>query len=167
MKGDQFLFTLTLTYLFHPASWNLSTKQIIMIIIILMPVSKLITILVQNPKNYPIAVSSMKASPLSFTFSCKFFIQLVVTVQFSSVTQLCPTLCDPMDCSTPGFPVLHVLWVSDAIQPFHPLSPPSPLALNLSQYQGLFQWLNCSHPVAKVLELQYQSFQRIFRVDIL
>ena len=64
--------------------------------------------------------------------------------------KLCPTLCYPMDCSTPGFPVLnpllelaqsHVHWVSDAIQPAHPLSPPSPPALNLSQHQGLFQWL--------------------------
>ena len=98
----------------------------------------------------------MKASPLSFTFSCKFFIQLVVTVQFSSVTQLCPTLCDPMDCSTPGFPVLHVLWVSDAIQPSHPLSPTSPLAFNLSKHQGLFQWASSSHQMAKVLELQLQ-----------
>ena len=68
--------------------------------------------------------------------------------QFSSVAQSCPTLCNPMDCSMPGFPVLHCLlefaqthvhWVSDAIQPLHPLSPPSPPALKLSQHQGLFQ----------------------------
>ena len=67
-----------------------------------------------------------------------------------SVTQSCPTLYDPMNCSTPGFPVLHyvpdsaqthVHWVSDAIQPFHPLSPPSSPALNLSQHQGLLQWV--------------------------
>ena len=65
-----------------------------------------------------------------------------------SVTQSCPTLCDPMDCSMPGFPVLHHLlelsqthvhWISDAIQPSHPLSPPSPPAFNLSQHQGFFQ----------------------------
>ena len=64
------------------------------------------------------------------------------------VVQLCPTLCNPMDCCTPGFPVLHHLpefaqthvhWVSDAIQPSHPLSSPSPPAFNLSQHQGLFQ----------------------------
>ena len=70
-----------------------------------------------------------------------------------SVTKSCPTLCSPMNCSTPGFPVLnylpqfaqtHVHWVSDAIQPSHPLSPPS-LALNLSQHQGLFQWVGSSH----------------------
>ena len=70
-----------------------------------------------------------------------------------SVTQLCPTLCEPMDCSTPGFPVLHHLlelaqthvhWVSDAIQPSRPLSPPSPPPLNLSEHQGLFQWVSSS-----------------------
>ena len=69
-------------------------------------------------------------------------------IQFSSVTQSCPTLCDPMDCSTLGFPVhnqlpelaqTHVHQVSDAIQPSHPLSTPSPPAFNLSQHQGLFQ----------------------------
>ena len=96
--------------------------------------------------------------------------------EFSSVTQSCPTLRDPVDCSTPGLPIhhqlpestqTHVHWVSDAIQPSHPLSPPSPLDLNLSQHQGLFQWVSSSHEVAKVLEfqLQHQSFQWIFRTD--
>ena len=91
-------------------------------------------------------------------------------LQFSSVAQLCPTLCDPMDCSTPGLPVhhqlpestqTHVYWVGDAIQPSHPLLSPSPLALNLSQHQGLFQWVSSLHQVAKWLEfqLQHQSFQ--------
>ena len=79
-------------------------------------------------------------------------------VQFSSVTQSCPTLCDPMNHSMPGLPVhhqlkestqTHVHWVGDAILPSHPLSSPSPLALNLSQYQGLFQWVSSSHQVAK------------------
>ena len=69
----------------------------------------------------------------------------------SSVTESCPTLFDPMDCSTPGFPVLHYLLqcaqthvhqVSDVIQPSHPLLPPSPPAFNLSQHQGLFQWVS-------------------------
>ena len=86
----------------------------------------------------------------------------LISVQFSSVTQSCPTLCDPMDSSTPGLPIhhqlpestqTHVHWVGDAIQPSHPLSSPSP-ALNLSQHQGLFQWVNSSHQVAKVLEFQ-------------
>ena len=101
-----------------------------------------------------------------------------LSVQFGSVAQSCLTLCDPMGCSTPDFPVhhqlpkltqTHVHWVSDAIQPCHPLSSPSPPTLNLSQHQGLFQWVSSLHQVAKVLEfqLQYQSFQWIFRTDFL
>ena len=93
-----------------------------------------------------------------------------------SVTKSCPTLCDPMNHSTPGFPVLYCLLefaqtlvrgISDAIQPSHPLSLPSPPAFSLSQHQGLFQWVGSSHQVVKVLELQlqHQSFQWIFRVD--
>ena len=100
------------------------------------------------------------------------------TLYFSSVAQSCPTLCDPMDCSTPGFPIhhqlpepiqTHVHCIGDAIQPSYPLLSPSPPAFNLSQYQGLFQWVSCSHQVAKVLEfqLQHQSFQWIFRADFL
>ena len=98
--------------------------------------------------------------------------------QFSSVTQSCLTLCDPMNYCTPGFPVHHQLpklsqthfhWVSDAIQPSHPLSYPSLPAFNLAQHQGLFQWVSFSYQVAKVLEfqLQHQSFQWIFRTDFL
>ena len=98
------------------------------------------------------------------------------SVQFSSVTQLCPTRCNPMDCRTPDFPVhhqlleltqTHVHHVSDAIQPSNPLSSPSPPAFNLSQHQGLFQWISSLHQVAKVLEfqLQHQSFQWIWRTD--
>ena len=90
--------------------------------------------------------------------------------QFSSVTQSCLTLCDPMDYSMPGLPVYHQLpeytqthvhLVSDAIQPSHPLSSPSPPAFNLSQLQGLFQRVSSSHQVDKGLELQLQcqSFQ--------
>ena len=96
----------------------------------------------------------------------------------SSVAQSCPTLCDPMNRSRPGLPVHHQLpefaqtyvhRVGDAIQPSHPLLSPSPPALNLSQHQGLFQWVSSSHQVAKVLEfqLQHQSFQWIFRTDFL
>ena len=92
------------------------------------------------------------------------------------ITKLCLTLCDPMNYSMSGFHVLHdlpefaqtrVLWVSDAIQSSHPLSPSSPLALNLSYHQGLFQWVGSSYQVAKVLELQLQFFQWIFRLDFL
>ena len=93
------------------------------------------------------------------------------SVQFSrSVAHSCTTLCDPMDCSTPGLPVhqqlpeftlIHVHQVGDAIQPSHPLSSPSPPAFNLSQHQGLFKRVSSSHQVVKVLEfqLQHQSFQ--------
>ena len=100
-----------------------------------------------------------------------------ILLQFSSVTQSCLTLCDSMDCSTLGLPVhhelpelarTHVHWVSDAIQPSHPLSSSSP-AFNLSQHQDLFQWASSLYQVAKVLEfqLQHQSFQWIFRTDFL
>ena len=94
----------------------------------------------------------------------------VLKVQFSSVTQSGPTLYDPMNHSTPGLSIhhqlpestqTHVHWVDDAIQLSYPLSSPSPPALNLSQHQGLYQWVSSSHQVAKVLEfqLQHQSFQ--------
>ena len=102
----------------------------------------------------------------------------IFSVQFSSVAQSCASLCDPVDYSTPGFPVhhqileltqTHVHQVYDAIQPSHPLSCPSLSTFNLFQHQGLFQWLSSSHQVAKVLEfqLQHQSFQWIFKTDYL
>ena len=102
----------------------------------------------------------------------------VFASQLSSVAQACLTLCNPMNRSTPGLPVhrqvpeftqTHVRWVSDTVQPSHPLSCPSPPAFNLSQHQGLFQWVSSLHQVAKVLEfqLQHQSFQWIFRSDFL
>ena len=92
----------------------------------------------------------------------------------SSVTQSCPTPRDPMNCSMPGFPVhhqlpeftqTHVHRVSDAIQPAHPLSSPSPPAPNPSQHQGLFQWVNSSHQVAIGASVQHQFLQWIFRTD--
>ena len=100
------------------------------------------------------------------------------SVQFSSVAQLCLTICNPMNCSTPGLPVhhqlpdftqTHVHRVGDAIQPSHPLSSPSPPAPNPSQHQGLFQWVSSSREVAKVLEfqLQHQSFQKTLKTDLL
>ena len=85
------------------------------------------------------------------------------TVQFSSISQSCPTLCDPVNHSMPDLPVHHQLMdftqthihqVSDAIQPSHPPSSPSPPAPIPSQHQSLFQWVNSSHEVAKVLEFQ-------------
>ena len=103
---------------------------------------------------------------------------MISSVQFSSVTQSCLTLCDPINRSTPGLPVHHQLLeftqthvhrVGDAIQPSHPLLSSSPPAPNPSQHQGLFQWVNSSHQVAKVLEfqLQHQSFQWTPRTDLL
>ena len=100
------------------------------------------------------------------------------SLQYSSVTRSCPTLCDPMNCRMPGFPVhhqlpefiqTHVHWVGDAIQPYHPLLSPSPPTFNLSQHQCLFQWVSSSHQVSKVSEFQlkHQSFQWIFRTDFL
>ena len=96
----------------------------------------------------------------------------------TSIAHSCPTLCDPMNRSMPGLPVYHKLpdftqthahQVGEAIQPSHPLSSPSPPAPNHSQHQGLFQWVNSSHEVAKVLEfqLQHQSFQWTPRTDLL
>ena len=96
-----------------------------------------------------------------------------------SVTQQCPTLCNPMNCSTAGFPVLHYLlelaqthghWVGDTIQPFQPLSSSSPPAFSLSQHQDLFQLVTSSHQVDEVLEFQNQSFNEysgfiFFRID--
>ena len=101
-----------------------------------------------------------------------------ISVQFSSVTQSCPTLCNPMNWSMPGLPVHHQLQeftqthahrVGDAIQPSHPLSSPSPPSPNPSQHQGLFQWVISNHEVAKVLEfqLQQQSIQWTPRTDLL
>ena len=100
------------------------------------------------------------------------------SVQFSSVTQSCPTLCDPMDWSTPGLLVhhqllelaqIHVHWVCDAIQPSHPLSSPSPPTFNHSHHQGIFQWVSSLHQMTRGLEFQlhHQSFQWIFRTDFL
>ena len=91
---------------------------------------------------------------------------------FVVVHHQCPTLCDPMDCSTPGFPVLyhlpelaqtHIHWGGDAIQPSHSLLSPYPPAFNLSQHQGIFQRVNSLHQGAKIweLQLQHQFFQWI------
>ena len=104
-------------------------------------------------------------------------------VQFTSVAQSCPTLCNSMNHSTPGLPVHHQLqeftqthihWVSDAIQPSHPLSSPSPPAPNPSQHQSLFQWVNSSHEVIKLLNSQFRKpfgksvswFQQVFHSNM-
>ena len=116
---------------------------------------------------------------LLFSFICLHrSLSKAYSVQFSSVVQSCLTLCDPMNRSTPGLPFhhqlpeftqTHVHRVRDARQPSHPLSSPSPAAPNPSQHQSLFQWVNSSHEVAKVLEfqLQHYSFQRNPWADLL
>ena len=104
--------------------------------------------------------------------------QLQLIPYGSSVTQLCLTLCNPMDCSMPGFldlhhlpeiAQIHVYWLSDPIQQSHSQSSPFSPAFSLSQHQGLFQWVSSSQNVAKVLELQrqHQPFQWIFRINFL
>ena len=113
-----------------------------------------------NRKSSNISVLLVQSANITWRHTRNSFLEC--EVQFSSVIQSCLTLCDPMNCSTPGLPVhhqlpeftqTHVQRVSDAIQPSHPLSPPSPVP-NPSQHQSLFQWVNSSHEVAKVLEFQ-------------
>ena len=116
-------------------------------------------------------------SPVHTTLACVWAPEAISDL-FCSVTNSGWTLCNPMDCSTPGFPVHHHLLKHElltlmSIELMMPsshliLSSPSP-AFNLSQHQSLFQWVSSSHQVAKVLEiqLQHQSFQWIFRVDFL
>ena len=107
-------------------------------------------------KIYKLEVICSQSSSFFFFFG-------LTDIQFSSVAQSCPTLCDPKIRSMPGLPVhhqlpeftqTHVHRVSDAIQPSHPLASPSPPAPNPSQHQRLFQWVNSSNEVAKVLEFQ-------------
>ena len=129
-------------------------------------------------KNNKLQLRTWRRQLMRFEYGVYIRQWYCMDIQFSSVTQSCPTLCDPMNRSTPGFPVHHQLpeltqthihQVSDAIQPSHPLSSPSPPAHNPSQHQSLFQWVNSSHEVPKVLEfqLQHQSFQWTPRTDLL
>ena len=119
-------------------------------------------LLQENKYNFPCYTICILAAYLFF-----------MSVRFSRSVM---SLCDLMDRSIPGLPVHHQLpeftqtcvhWVGDAIQPSHPLPSPSSLTFNLSQHQGLFQWVTFSLQVAKVVEfqLQHQSFQWIFRAD--
>ena len=135
------------------------------------PFPTILTILFPFPPTFPIPAYATRGKGL-------WRLLTVGSVHFSSVAQLCLTLHDPMNHSTPGLPVhhqlleftqTHVHWVGDAIQPSHPLSSPSPPALNLSQHQGLFKWVNSLHQMVKVLEfqLQHQSFQWTPSTDLL
>ena len=125
-----------------------------------------------------IKVARMDILVFFLIFTILYDVNCRFVIHFSSITQSCPTLCDPMYCSTPGFPVHHQLpelaqtpvhWVSDAIQPSHALLSPSPPTFIFAQHQGLFQWISSSNQVAKVLEFQrqHQSFQWILRTDFL
>ena len=155
------------------------------------PLKRLLIICCPHPQGYstpgpsqgPAISFSLDSESYSYTVNAFFFFFLkasysFASVQFSSVAQLCLTLCDPMDYGKPGFPVHHQLLVlaqthvhrvGDAIQPSHPLSSLFPPAFSLCQHEGLFKWVSSLHQVAKVLkfQLQYQSFQWIFRIDFL
>ena len=115
-----------------------------------------------STNRVPGTVADPEETEVSMEKSSRSNIQLSEWCCYCSVTKSCLTLCDPMDCSTPGLPVhhhllefsqTHVHGVGDAIQPSHPLSSPSPPAFSLSQHQGLFQWVSSLHQVTKVLEL--------------
>ena len=117
--------------------------------------------------NMSLTIKSWKSKAVSYS---SVYSKSLSSVQFISVTQLCPTLCNPVDCSMPVFPVnhrlpeptqTHVHHLGNAIQPSHSLFSLSHLAFNFSQHQGLFQRVSSLHQVAKVLEfqLQHQSFQ--------
>ena len=169
--------------LFHLSAYVHTTKSFLILILhsiySLIPVqlsSSLWSLLLAPSKGDHFFNCVPKVSYTFLCYSCVYM--LLQLVQFSSVAQSCLTLCNLMDCSTPGFPVhhqllelaqTHVHQVSDDIQPSHPLSSSSPPAFNLSQHQGLFQWVSSLHQVAKVLEfqLQHQSFQWIFRTNFL
>ena len=113
---------------------------------------------------------------LNSASACKSESVINMIARMSQVDQSVQFSLSAVDCSMPGFLVhhhlldfaqTHVCWVGDAIQPSHPLSSPSPPAFNLSQHWSIFQWVGSSHQVVKVLELQHQSSQWIFRVDFL
>ena len=148
-------------------------------------ISRILEKIAQILENIPYHTCSFKYFIFSFLFvkysihsrspCCVQNVSFILTSPcgpyYCIFTQLCPTLCDPMNCSMPGLPVhhqlpeitqTHVHRVGDAIQPSHPLSSPSSPDPNPSQHQSLFQWVNSLHEVAKVLEFQlhHHSFQR-------
>ena len=160
------------------AKWISSSKALLMIITLLYIRSRNLIILQLEVRTLWPTSSHFSTLPLAITILLSVSVSSVFMLFSRSVAQSWPTLWDPMDCSTPAFPVLHHLpelaqthvhWVSDAIQLSHSLSSPSPPAFILSQHQGLFQWVCSSHQVGKVLEfqLQHHSFQWILRTDFL
>ena len=142
-----------------------------------------------RPRSPALWADSLLSEPLGKSYSQYYSLMYInsifiitqramAPISVSSVVQSCPTLCDPMDYTMPGFLVhhqlleltqTHVHWVSDTIQPPHPLSSPSPPTFKLSQDHGLFKWVSSSHQMAEVLQFQlkHRSFQWIFRTDFL
>ena len=149
-----------------PRLWDFNTKKMFLFSCIIMTKEKRIKLLKgggeigKGEKNLTQNIRFQEY--VLVTWICIFIYGDVTSIGSAvchSMAKLCLTLCDLMDCSTTGFSVLHcftefaqtcVHWVGDAIQPFHPLSSPSPLALNLSQLHSLFQWVSSSHQVAKI-----------------
>ena len=145
----------------QPVSQN--NHYILLILLLYHPPQDLLPLLTPLIYSCLSSASFLNGSTASNLLLFNYIFYLAARVQFSSVAQSCLTLCDPKNHSTPSLPVhhqlpefiqTHVHWVSDAIQPSHPLSSPSPPAPYPSQHQSLFQWLNSSHEVAKVLEFQ-------------
>ena len=187
-----FLVTSVFTWKIHPILWlfsylTFSSPMIFFLSCLINPISGSCPALNKNWTTCKILIliiirvislhTSSTLDHLSLSCSLLAKHKTLLISRCCLVTKLCLTLCDPMDCSTSGFPVLHYLpefaqsivhWIGDSTQPSRPLSSPSP-AFNLSQHQGLFQWISSSHQVAKVLELQlhHQSFQWVFRIDFL
>ena len=123
----------------------------------------------------PVSLHNHESIPYNKSLSLHMYILLILFLWSCSVAKSCQNLCNPVDCSMPGFPVLHGLlefvqihvhWLSDAIHSSHLLSPIS-TAVNTSQHQALFQWVGASNQVANVLQfqLQHQSFQWVVRVN--
>ena len=163
--GGCFLFLILLTFKFIYFSWRIITLQYYDDFCHTCMSSLLIPLSPPSPSILPGCHRAPPLGSLRHTSDSH-----SERPPFSPVTQSCSILCDPIACSTPGLPVhhqlleftqTHVHLVGDAIQPSHPLSSPSPPAVNLSQHQGLFQRVSFSHQVAKVLEFQHQhqSFQ--------
>ena len=105
--------------------------------------------------------------PNGFESSCLFFFLLFSCSVMSNSLRSHRPQHARLPCSSPELAQTHVHWIDDAIQPSHPLLPPSPPVFNLSQHQSLFQWVNSLHQMAKVLGLQLQSFQWILGIDFL
>ena len=165
----------------HMYLWNLTTVKIMNIpITVKFPsVSPQRVSLKNNIKNFCTLFTQIYQFLTSATFAC---ILMYISIWCCSVAKLCPTLCDPWSCNTPGFPVLHCISWSllklmsiesvMAIQPSHPLLPLSLLGRSLFQHQDLFHWVSSLHQVAKVLELSISPFSEYlglssFRIDCL